>query len=134
MTNSLSSGCLQMKTTGLPDRLKSGIEQMSGLSMDDVKVHYNSDKPAQVQAHAYAQGSEIHIATGQEKHLPHEAWHVAQQKQGRVSATRQMKGIGVNDDSGLEREADMMGQLLTMQLMEEEEPMQMMEDEDLLQG
>jgi hypothetical protein len=38
--------------TGLPDNLKSGIEQLSGYAMDDVKVHYNSDKPAQLQAQA----------------------------------------------------------------------------------
>ncbi|MDZ4261530.1 MAG: DUF4157 domain-containing protein, partial [Pseudomonadota bacterium] len=56
--------------TGLPDNLKSGIESLSGMSMDHVKVHYNSDKPAQLNAHAYAQGSEIHVAAGQEQHLP----------------------------------------------------------------
>ncbi|MFB9080628.1 DUF4157 domain-containing protein [Flavobacterium procerum] len=96
--------------TGLPDNLKSGIENLSGYSMDDVKVHYNSDKPAQLQAHAYAQGTDIHIASGQEKHLPHEAWHVVQQKQGRVQPTLQMKGnVNVNDDAGLENEADVMG-------------------------
>jgi hypothetical protein len=96
--------------TGLPDGLKSGVENLSGFSMDDVKVHYNSAKPSQLQAHAYAQGTEIHIAPGQEKHLPHEAWHVAQQKQGRVKPTLQMKtGIPVNDDAGLENEADVMG-------------------------
>ena len=66
--------------TGLPDNLKSGIENLSGYSMDDVKVHYNSDKPAQLHAHAYAQGTDIHLASGQEKHLAHEAWHVVQQK------------------------------------------------------
>ena len=80
--------------TGLPDQLKAGIESLSGMSMDHVRVHYNSDKPAQLQAHAYAQGSEIHIGPGQEKHLAHEAWHVVQQAQGRVRATRQMKGGG----------------------------------------
>jgi hypothetical protein len=95
--------------TGLPDQLKSGIEDLSGMAMDDVKVHYNSSKPADVGAHAYAQGSDIHVAPGQEQHLPHEAWHVVQQKQGRVAATRQLKGIGINDDEGLEREADEMG-------------------------
>ena len=58
--------------TGLPDRLKSGIEQLSGYAMDDVRVHYNSPKPAQLQAHAYTQGTNIHVAAGQEKHLPHE--------------------------------------------------------------
>lgn len=77
--------------TGLPDGLKAGIENLSGHSMNDVKVHYNSDKPAQLQAHAYAQGTDIHLASGQEKHLPHEAWHVVQQKQGRVKPTIQMK-------------------------------------------
>lgn len=96
--------------TGLPNGLKSGIEQLSGYSMDDVRVHYNSDRPAQLQAHAYAQGTDIHLGKGQEKHLPHEAWHVVQQKQGRVRATRQMKGSsGINDDVILEKEADIMG-------------------------
>ncbi|WP_299259839.1 DUF4157 domain-containing protein [uncultured Aquimarina sp.] len=104
--------------TGLPDTLKSGIENLSGYSMDDVNVHYNSSKPAQLQAHAYAQGTDIHLAPGQEKHLPHEAWHVVQQKQDRVKPTRQLKsnpsaslrtGVNINDDVGLEKEADVMG-------------------------
>ena len=96
--------------TGLPDNLKSGVENLSGYSMDDVKVHYNSPRPAQMQAHAYAQGTEIHLGQGQEKHLPHEAWHVVQQKQGRVKPTMQMKGkVNVNDDDALEKEADIMG-------------------------
>ena len=95
--------------TGLPDQLKSGIEQMSGIAMDDVRVHANSSKPAQLNAHAYAQGTEIHVSPGQEKHIPHEAWHVVQQKQGRVQATTQMKGAAVNDDPALEKEADVMG-------------------------
>jgi hypothetical protein len=86
------------------------MENLSGHSMDDVRVHRNSDKPAQLNAHAYAQGTDIHLASGQEKHLPHEAWHVIQQKQGRVKPTMQMKGkIDVNDDAGLEKEADVMG-------------------------
>ncbi|MGK0455461.1 MAG: hypothetical protein ACJAYY_002959, partial [Paraglaciecola sp.] len=40
--------------TGLPDNLKTGMENLTGHSMDDVKVHRNSDKPAQLNAHAYA--------------------------------------------------------------------------------
>ncbi|WNJ96742.1 DUF4157 domain-containing protein [Vibrio ruber] len=100
----------QPNHTGLPDQLKSGVESLSGHAMDDVKVHYNSAKPAQLNAHAYAQGSDIHLAPGQEKHLPHEAWHVVQQKQGRVKPTMQMKsGVNINDDQGLEKEADEMG-------------------------
>ena len=118
--------------TGIPDKLKSGMESLSGLSLDHVKVHYNSSKPAQIGALAYAQGSDIHIGPGQEKYLPHEAWHVVQQKQGRVKPTFQMSGSAVQatmsgprdaqvirlnagssglnivNDAGLEREADKM--------------------------
>ncbi|WP_299136746.1 DUF4157 domain-containing protein [uncultured Tenacibaculum sp.] len=108
--NRLSS-LIQKKenNTGLPDNLKSGIENMSGYSMDDVNVHYNSAKPAQLNAHAYAQGTDIHLSSGQEKHLPHEAWHVVQQKQGRVQPTTSVGGAQINDNEGLETEADVMG-------------------------
>lgn len=98
-----------VNNTGMPDNLKNGIEALSGYSMDDVQVHYNSAKPAQLQALAYAQGTNIHIAPGQEQHLPHEAWHVVQQKQGRVQPTMQLQGVNVNDNEGLEKEADVMG-------------------------
>lgn len=101
---------VQRNNTGLPDKLKSGVENLSGMSMDHVRVHYNSPKPMAMQAHAYAQGNNIHLGPGQEKHLPHEAWHVVQQAQGRVKPTVQMKaGVAVNDDAGLEHEADVMG-------------------------
>ena len=95
--------------TGMPDNLKAGIEDLSGFAMDDVRVHYNSDKPATVQALAYTQGTDIHVAPGQEQHLPHEAWHVAQQMAGRVEPTTEMGGLPVNDSVGLEHEADVMG-------------------------
>ncbi len=95
--------------TGLPDDLKSGIEALSGLSMEHVRVHYNSDKPATLQASAYTQGADIHVGPGQHRHLAHEAWHVVQQRQGRVRPTLRWGGVAVNDDVGLEREADTMG-------------------------
>lgn len=95
--------------TGMPDHLKAGIEELSGFSMDDVRVHYNSDKPATVQALAYTQGTDIHVAPGQEQHLPHEAWHVAQQMAGRVEPTIEVDGMPVNDNADLEHEADVMG-------------------------
>jgi hypothetical protein len=96
--------------TGLPDTLKSGIESLSGIAMDDVRVHRNSSAPAQLDAHAFAQGADIHVAPGQDHHLPHEAWHVVQQKQGRVKPTiRAAGGTPVNDDPGLEAEANAMG-------------------------
>ena len=111
--NPVSENPVQSKEnkTGMSDNLKSGIENLSGMNMDHVRVHYNSSQPAQLNALAYAQGSDIHVAPGQEKHLPHEAWHVVQQAQGRVQPTTQMKtGVAVNDDPGLEHEADVMGE------------------------
>ncbi len=97
--------------TGLPDTLKLGMESLSGVSMDDVKVHLNSKKPEALHAHAFAQGTDIHVGPGQEKYLPHEAWHVVQQKQGRVKPTVKVNGdVPVNDSQSLEQEATYMGQ------------------------
>ena len=100
---------IQRNNTGIPDHLKSGMENVSGMSLDQVKVHYNSSKPASVQAHAYAQGNQVHLASGQEKHLPHELGHVVQQAQGRVKPTTQINGAKINDDKKLEKEADILG-------------------------
>ncbi len=100
----------QENQTGLPDTLKAGVEQLSGYSLDTIRVHYNSAAPAEMDASAYTQGTEIHVGPGQEQHLPHEAWHVVQQMQGRVQPTVQMKSAAINDDEGLEREADVMGE------------------------
>ena len=96
--------------TGLPDRLKAGIESLSGISLNDVRVHYNSPKPARMHAWAYTQGTEIHIGPHQEKHLSHEAWHVVQQKQGRVQPTLKARDVAINDDKVLENEASVMGE------------------------
>lgn len=95
--------------TGMPDGLKNGLERLSGFDLSPVRVHYNSPKPAQIGALAYAQGTEIHLGQGQERHLPHEGWHVVQQLQGRVASTMQQKGVRLNDHDGLEQEADVMG-------------------------
>ncbi len=97
--------------TGLPDGLKSGVESLSGVALDDVRVHYDSERPAQVGAAAYAEGSEIHLGPGQEQHLPHEAWHVVQQAQGKVQPSRLLaSGGAVNADRILEDEAQAMGE------------------------
>jgi len=95
---------------GLPSRLLAGVENLSGMDLSDVRVHANSVKPAELNALAYAQGNDIHLGSGQDKHLPHEAWHVVQQRQGRVRPTMDMSGVQVNDDPGLEHEADVMGE------------------------
>jgi hypothetical protein len=109
------TGTLQAKEeappnrTGMPDHLKSGLENLSGMDLSGVRVQYGSSKPAQLNALAYTRGQEIHVAPGQEKHLPHEGWHAVQQMQGRVKPTMQARSVAINDDVGLEREADIMG-------------------------
>lgn len=107
--NAVTQRKVEENKTGLPNELKSGLESMSGYDLSNVKVHYNSDQPAKLQAHAYAQGKDIHVGPGQEKHLPHEGWHIIQQRQGRVQPTKQLKSTAINDDAGLEKEADVMG-------------------------
>lgn len=94
--------------TGLPDDLKAGVESLSGLSMDDVRVHYNSSRPAALRALAYTQGADIHIGPGHDLYLAHEAWHVVQQKQGRVKPTAHAEGYALNEERHLEAEADVM--------------------------
>lgn len=76
--------------TGFPNLLKAGFATL-GHDINPT-VHYNSTKPAQLNALAYAQGNDIHLGVGQEQHLPHEAWHVLQQKQGRVASNAQFVG------------------------------------------
>ncbi|HLL32144.1 MAG TPA: DUF4157 domain-containing protein [Allosphingosinicella sp.] len=93
---------------GLPEPLKSNMERMSGLALDDVRIHRNSSRPAQLGALAFTQGSDIHLAPGEEGHLAHEAWHAVQQKQGRVKPTLRIGGVAASDDLRLEREADAM--------------------------
>ena len=96
--------------TGMPRPLKAGLEAFSGMDLSGIRVHTNSSKPAQLNALAYTQGHDIHVGPGQEKHLPHEGWHAVQQMQGRVKPTMQAKGVSINDNAGLEREADEMGE------------------------
>ncbi|WP_216595326.1 eCIS core domain-containing protein [Chromobacterium subtsugae] len=104
-------GRQRLNQTGLPERLKAGVEYLSGYAMDDVRVHYNSGRPTQLKASAFAQGMEIHIAPGQESLLPHEVWHVVQNLQKRVHVRGvERSGEQVNDDKSLEMEADEMGE------------------------
>lgn len=95
--------------TGIPDGMKERAEACSGFSFDDVRVHYQSDRPAQFQALAYAQGGQVFLGVGQEGHLGHELGHVVQQKQGRVQPTGTIRGQALNDDRSLEQEADRFG-------------------------
>ncbi|MEO1450495.1 MAG: DUF4157 domain-containing protein [Bacteroidota bacterium] len=110
--------------TGMPDNVKSGMEQSMGSDFSSVRIHANSSKAPEVNALAYTQGNDIHFAPGQFKPdtssgqelLGHELAHVKQQSEGRVQATTEVNGMPVNDDNGLESEADRMGAIAASQL------------------
>lgn len=108
-TDASTEGTESFGPDGLPTDLKRGIEGLSGIAADDVRVHYNSSRPAQFNALAHTQGANIFVGPGQEKHLAHEAWHTVQQKQGRVSPNIYWQGHSVNTERHLEAEADLMG-------------------------
>ncbi|HEX2899715.1 MAG TPA: DUF4157 domain-containing protein, partial [Bacteroidia bacterium] len=103
--------------SGIPDHVKSQMEGSFGTSFDDVKVTANSNAAKDAGALAFAQGNNIHFAPGQfnpeskggQELLGHELAHVVQQRQGRVQANAEVSGMPVNNDRGLEAEADSMG-------------------------
>ncbi|EAY30923.1 eCIS core domain-containing protein [Microscilla marina] len=91
-------------------QVKTNVSNIMGVDVTQAKVNYNSSKPAQLKAEAYAQGNTVEIAPGKEKHLGHELAHIGQQAQGRVQPTIQgNNGVGINNDPQLEKEADDIG-------------------------
>jgi hypothetical protein len=102
--------------TSLPEKLKISFELLSRLSLDDVRVHYNSDE-------SYTKGKDIYLAHERgEECLAHEVWHVVQQMRGQVKPTIELGGEKRNNDRNLEKEADMMGKL-ALQLSKDPEHM-----------
>ena len=97
----------------LPDGVRGKMEGALGMDFSRVRVHEGPQARA-MGALAYTQGTDIHFAPGQyqphsqrgQELIGHELTHVVQQAEGRVQATRQMKGVGLNDNPALEREAD----------------------------
>lgn len=102
--------------TAMPKDVQSKMEKVFGTSLAAVRIHVGP-RAAALGAKAYTQGTEIHFAPGEyqpespagQTLLGHELAHVIQQSAGRVSATSQAHGVAVNEDSGLEAEADEMG-------------------------
>lgn len=93
--------------------LRQNVEQLSGVSLGDVRVHLDSPAPTEVGALAFTRGNHVHVGPGQERHLAHEMWHAVQQKQGRVRPTAAVNGGSINDAVPLETEADRMGRRST---------------------
>ena len=102
---------------GLPLAVQAKMEGAMGADFSNVNIHKESQSATEVGALAYAQGNDVHFAPGQynpdssagQELIGHELAHVVQQREGRVQPTTQAKGLPVNDDKGLEAEADAMG-------------------------
>jgi len=101
----------------MPTEVQMKMEQAFQTDFSNVNIHTNSQSATDIGALAYTQGNDIHFASGQynphsqsgQELLGHELTHVVQQRAGRVKPTTQMKGFAINDDKGLEKEADDMG-------------------------
>jgi outer membrane protein OmpA-like peptidoglycan-associated protein len=102
----------------LPPDFRAEMESILGIDLAAVRVHEGGQATA-AGALAFTRGTDIHFAPGQydpdsergRDLLGHELAHVAQQARGAVAATMQVGGMPVNDDPGLESEADRIGQV-----------------------
>ncbi len=99
----------------LPDELKQKMEGSFGQDFSNVTIHKDSSSARDINAKAYTQGSEIHFAPGEynpgskegQELIGHELTHVVQQGQGKVGQGEiNGKGLEINQNSGLEKEAD----------------------------
>jgi Domain of unknown function (DUF4157) len=100
----------------LPEAVRIRMEEALKADFSAVLIRESSEALA-LGARAYTRGSVITFAPGEYdpsserglELLGHELAHVVQQGSGRVQATAQAHGMAVNDDAGLEHEADVAG-------------------------
>jgi hypothetical protein len=101
----------------LPAPLQAKMERSFATDFSDVRVRVDP-AVSDLGARAYANGSQLSFAPGEydphstagQELVGHELAHVVQQREGRVSMP-QGKDAPVNEDPGLEREADCLGAL-----------------------
>ncbi|MGN6109900.1 MAG: eCIS core domain-containing protein [Kofleriaceae bacterium] len=100
----------------LEDAIRRQMEQLFGADFSAVRIHHGDHAPA-AGAAAYTQGADIHFAPGRydphtasgKEILGHELAHVLQQARGGVGSTGLAGGHALNDDGGLEAEAEQAG-------------------------
>ena len=100
----------------LPDPVRSKMERAFNADFSGVTVRESSEA-SNLGAYAFTRGTELFFAPGQydpvsqrgQSLIGHELAHVVQQSEGRVAPTVQAKGMAINDDAGLEAEADDLG-------------------------
>jgi hypothetical protein len=103
----------------LPPPVKEKMESSFGENFSDVQIHSDSDQAEALGAKAYAQGKDLHFAPGEfqpdtkegQELIGHELTHVVQQKEGKVQGGEVNGKDMVNQDAGLEQEANEVGKL-----------------------
>ena len=117
MMTAQQPGVQMKRNTALPEEVQMKMESAFGESFANVNIHKNSPQAKDLNALAFTQGNDVHFAPGQfnpnsqrgQELIGHEFAHVKQQREGRVKPTVQTKGVSINNDEHLEREADEMG-------------------------
>lgn len=82
----------------LPEPIQHQLESRSGFDLSEVRVHVGHPMPVSLNAQAYTRGNDIFFAPGAydpgsekgREAIAHEAWHVVQQKQGRVKPVAEL--------------------------------------------
>lgn len=111
--------------------VKSQMESAFGTDFSSVRVHANAEANKlneALNARAFTTGQDIFFRQGEyspnssqgKELLAHELTHTVQQMEGRVKPTTQAEGVPINDDVGLEREADVMGKKALQRKQEEQ--------------
>ena len=122
-SSDLESRLNATKGSGAPlqDDTRSSMESAFGADFSGVRVHTDQNSVQMNQdlrAQAFTHGSDVYFNQGKynpgttegQKLLGHELTHVVQQRAGQVKETMQAVGLPVNDNVGLEKEADEMGE------------------------
>ncbi len=97
----------------LPDPIRLPMQRASGYDLSPVRVHEGPEAEA-LGAIAFTRGIDLFFRPGAfdpdsasgRRLIGHELAHVVQQGQGRVAASGLVNGVAINDDAGLEGEAD----------------------------
>lgn len=81
-------------------------EEQSNISLHDLDIHVNSNRPSMYKADAMAQGTRIDLSPNHDDDFNHELIHVLQFKQGRIPTTDRTYGVARNSNPVLEQEAN----------------------------
>ena len=120
LTHEEEETAVNTSNTHLPEEVQAKMENSFGQDFSEVNIHSNSSQATDIGAQAFAQGNDIHFAPGKydtnslsgQELLGHELTHVVQQNQGKTGPGNiHGKGLNINTDPALEKEADEMGKM-----------------------